>query len=582
MSRAGGQGIGIRRGEKSVEPTPQTLARLAAGAARHASRDAAARARLALETARSTAATAADWVAAATAIKRGGAEAADVRAEETATGPLGTMRLLLITSRCLDQVAREGKPRPRGSGPRFGLTAGDRRLVGIGALPEPGLGDAAIFGGVTAEVRCIDPGGPEAFDRAWRREAATRPAGTGVAVVLGAGNVTGLPVADAIAQIFEHGRSVIVKVHPVHAPLEPVFRRALAPLIEADVLEIVSGGADVAASLVGDPGVTHVHLTGGAGAFDAIVWGRRGPHGPLDRPRLDKPITCELGNVTPWIVVPGHYSAAELRRQADCIAASIVNNTSFNCIATKCIVTCRSWGQREAFLAAVRARLRSVPHRPAWYPGATALWREAAEAVVPAERTAPAEGMLPWVLCTGVDPTRDGTLIDREWFVPVAVEVPLDADDTAGFCHRALELTRRMPGSLAASVTIPRGGGDGDRHAATQLVDHLAYGVVAINTWSALAYAAGSIPWGGFPGATLAEPASGIGWVHDPLLLPLVHNTILTASLTNWLVPAWFPWHRGGDRLAGGVVTMYTALANGRSPLPALVGMLPAAVGQRG
>jgi hypothetical protein len=137
-----------------------------------------------------------------------------------------------------------------------------------------------------------------------------------------------------------------------------------------------------------------------------------------------------------------------------------------------------------------------------------------------------------------------------------------------------------MPGSLAASVTIPGTLGNSESRRAATVVDHLEYGVVAVNTWSALAYAAASIPWGGIPGGTLTDPQSGIGWVHDPLLLPLVHNTILRAPLAAWLVPAWFPWHGGGRRLAQGVVAMYEAVARGGSPLPQLVRMLPAAVGQ--
>jgi hypothetical protein len=559
-----------------VEPyLSQILSRLAAGASRHRDLDAASRARLALETARSTAAAAADWVAVAVDTKHGAIDGG-AAAEETATGPLATLRILLITARCLVEVAREGKPRPCGSGTRFGLSAGGRALVGIDVLPEPGLGDGAIFGGHRAEVRCIDPGGPQAFDRAWREEAGTRPAQGGVALVLGAGNVTGLPVADAIGQIFGYGRAVVLKLHPVHAALEGVLRRALSPLIEADLLDIVAGGNDLAAALVAAPDVSHVHLTGGQVTFDAVVWGGPGPRRPGDRPRLEKPITCELGNVTPWIVLPGRYTAAELRRQADCLAASIINNTSFNCIATKCVITCRSWDQRDEFLAAIASRLAAAPARPAWYPGATALWERFNG--VPA----PADGSLPWRFRTGIDPALEPALVDREWFVPVAVEVPVDADGIDAFCGAAHALVRSMPGSLAVSVTVPRSLSNHEERRAATLVDHLEYGVVAVNTWSALAYAAGSIPWGGFPGATLAEPASGIGWVHDPLLLPLVHNTILRAPLASWLVPAWFPWHAGGRRLASGVVAMYTALARGKSPLPHLAAMLPAAVGQRG
>jgi hypothetical protein len=107
------------------------------------------------------------------------------------------------------------------------------------------------------------------------------------------------------------------------------------------------------------------------------------------------------------------------------------------------------------------------------------------------------------------------------------------------------------------------------------LCEHLEYGVVAINTWSALAYALGSVPWGGYPGATLAEPRSGIGRVHDPLLLPLVHNAILRTPLTGWPLPPWFPWHRHGAALARGVNDMYGQILAGRSGFVPLLRMLP-------
>ncbi|MFO0946572.1 MAG: hypothetical protein U1D30_11575 [Planctomycetota bacterium] len=47
----------------------------------------------------------------------------------------------------------------------------------------------------------------------------------------------------------------------------------------------------------------------------------------------------------------------------------------------------------------------------------------------------------------------------------------------------------------------------------------LRFGTVGINYWSALAYAMMSPPWGGFPGGTLEDPKSGIGWVHNTYML---------------------------------------------------------------
>jgi acyl-CoA reductase-like NAD-dependent aldehyde dehydrogenase len=409
-----------------------------------------------------------------------------------------------------------------------------------------------------------------AFDRAWAREIQTRPTAGGVAVVLGAGNVTGLAAADAISQIFEHGRAVLLKLHPLHGVLEPILREALGPLVAAGVLEIVTGGAEVAKAAVAAPLVTHVHLTGGDGAYDALVWGgprRDRPAGA--RPVLAKPITCELGNVTPWIVVPGRYTRRQLECQADMVAASIVNNTSFNCIATKLVITCREWDQRQAFLDRVQRRLAEQPSRRAWYPGATAVWETLAE------RQAPADGTLPTVFRAGLDLDRDARWTEREWFVPCVGEVALEADSVDAFCSLALELTRRIPGSLAANVTLPAAVDPATRRRQEMLLDHLTYGVVAVNCWSALAYAMTSIPWGGFPGGTLEEPGSGLGMVHDPLLLPLVHNSILRGPLVVWPKPPWFAWHTRGVPLTRGVTAMYARAAAGRATLPALMRLLP-------
>jgi acyl-CoA reductase-like NAD-dependent aldehyde dehydrogenase len=549
-----------------------TLTALADGARRHAARDASARAALAVACAERVAGMADDWARTAVAIKLGGTPAL---AEEIATGPLGTLRLLLLTARAQTEIAKNGLPQPSRP-PRLSHATieGNQRpsdpasLVELDAMPVGTLFDPMIFRGHRATVRCVNPGGLDAFERSWRREAEERPRSGGVAVVLGAGNVTGLAAADVICQIFEHGRAALLKLHPLHAPLEPILGRALEPLVAAGLLAIVTGGAEVAQAAVAAPLVTHVHLTGGQGAFDALVWGGRDPHAAGAEPLLAKPITCELGNVTPWIIVPGRYTPAQLACQADTVAASIANNTSFNCIATKLVITCRAWPQRDEFLALVGRRLASLPARHGWYPGAATAWETIAG------RPAPADGTLPWVFRTGLDIERDRAWVAREWFVPVAAETAIAADDIEAFCTRAGGLVHGLPGSLAASVTIPATLAARDRQRAELFVEHLEYGVVAVNGWSALAYAMGNIPWGGFPGGTLAAPASGIGRVHDPLLLPLVHNTILRTPLVVWPTPPWFPWHAGGAKLARGLVATYASLARGGPGLGPLFGPL--------
>ncbi len=558
------------------------LPRLARGAESWANRPAAQRAAIATQAARSVTAEAAAWTEAAVAIKAtgpGGPQdiSADLRttltAEELATGPIPTQRLLLLTAAANSDTATRSLPavmsspcivhrQPAPVGVPF---AAPTSLVAVDVMPVKPLHDATIFRGHTATVRCANPGSLDTFLRTWQEACQPRPESAGVAVVLGAGNVTGLSAADAICQIFESGRAVLLKLHPVQAPLAAVFERALEPLITAGLLAVVAGGAEVAAAAIAAPEVTHVHLTGGEATFRRLVDGDGS--GPLA-----KPVSCELGNVTPWIVVPGRYSEKALAFQADQIAASIANNSSCNCIATKVVITCRQWEQRERFLGLIQQRLASLPARPAWYPGAVDLWQQATG-------QPPVEGCLPPTLRTSIDRQAEPHWFAREWFVPVAAETAVAADAMEDFCVAASRFTHDLPGSLAASVTLPDGLSTPDRARVELLIEHLRYGVVAVNAWSALGYAVGNVPWGGFPGGTIEKPESGIGFVHNPQQLPLVHNSIVRGPLTVWPTPPWFPWHGKRAKLARGVADMYAAIAGGSKGRWQLAKMLPDVLG---
>lgn len=494
-------------------------------------------------------------------------------AEELATGPIPTLRLLLLTAAAKADIAARGLPsvaaspqlvhrQPASEAVPFAAPAS---LIAVDVMPVKPLHDATIFRGHSATVRCANPGSLDAFLRTWQASCRQQAEPAGVAVVLGAGNVTGLAAADAICQIFEQGRTVLLKLHPVQAPLAPVLEQALQPLIAAGLLAVVVGGAELAMAAIAAPEVTHVHLTGGEPTFRRLVDGDGS--GPLA-----KPVSCELGNVTPWVVVPGRYSEKALAFQADQLAASIANNSSCNCIATKVILTCRQWEQRERFLGLIQQRLASLPARPAWYPGAVDLWQQATG-------QPPTEGCLPPTLRAGIDRQAEPHWFAREWFVPVAVETAVETDSMEDFCVAASRFTHELPGSLAASVTLPDGLATPDRARVELLIEHLRYGVVAVNAWSALGYAVGNVPWGGFPGGTIEKPESGIGFVHNPQQLPLVHNSIVRGPLTVWPTPPWFPWHGKRARLARGVADMYAAIAGGSKGLWQLAKMLPDVLG---
>ncbi len=124
----------------------------------------------------------------------------------------------------------------------------------------------------------------------------------GVALVLGAGNITSIAPLDVLHQLYAENRVVVLKLNPLLDDLAPVLDRIFAPFIRRDLVRIVTGGAPEGTYLAEHPGIAAVHMTGSAATHDAIVFGP-GAVGTARKaagePRLAKPITSELGGVSP-------------------------------------------------------------------------------------------------------------------------------------------------------------------------------------------------------------------------------------------------------------------------------------------
>jgi hypothetical protein len=265
-------------------------------------------------------------------------------------------------------------------------------------------------------------------------------------------------------------------------------------------------------------------------------------------------MTSELGNVTPWIIVPDHYSARELRSQAEGIATSITNNASFNCIATKMLITWRHWAQRVEFLDSLDSILRATPSRLAYYPGAVERFREFAgidSGNLP-------EGHLPWVVRRNVSIEQHPLLFRKESFVCVVGETALEGQEPADFLDRAVEFANdRIMGTLAIGMTVPD---SFRRHQPSRLdaaLRSLRYGTISINQWPGVAFALMSAPWGGYPGATLVDVQSGLGSVHNTYLLDRTEKSIVRSPLCMYPKPVWFSTHRCPDRVTGALCQLY-------------------------
>ncbi|HAM12354.1 MAG TPA: aldehyde dehydrogenase, partial [Microbacterium sp.] len=345
----------------------------------------------------------------------------------------------------------------------------------------------------------------------------------GVGLVLGAGNITSIPVLDVLYELIAHNRVSILKINPTQDPLAPVFGRALAPLISLGLLRIVQGGGEVGAALTEHAGIDHVHITGAARTFETVVFGRTATGKRRARPRLSVPITAELGGVSPIIVVPGKWSDADLRFQAEHVATMRLHNSGHNCVAGQVVILSADWAQRERFLAEVEAAMSRAPQRPVWYPGAQARLAEVADEY-PGARWSSGHTRAVIEVGTDADPTP---MEATEYFVPALGVVTLPGNGQE-FLDAAVEYANaRLTGTLGANLLIDPDTeaalGDGFEHA----VAELRYGTVAINTWTGVAFGIPTMPWGAYPGGTLEDVQSGIGVVHNALLLDDVERGVM-------------------------------------------------------
>ena len=472
--------------------------------------------------------------------------------EDWGSGVVATLRNVTLLAATLRDIRDTGRPVP----PSIRLGDAGRTVVDV--FPTAAF-DRLLFPGFTAEVWLAEGIDPEtARDRMGRIYHEGHRSEPQVALVLGAGNVSSIGPMDALHQLFVEDRVVVLKMNPVNEHLTTHLERALQPLVRGGWLAIVTGGPDVGAAFTAHAGVDTVHLTGSDRTYETIVFGP-GDDGARRRaagtPLLTKPVTAELGNVTPVIVVPGPWSPSDLAYHGDNIASMLVQNAGFNCIAARVIVQHAAWSRRDALNDAIRDSLRRADEREAYYPGARTRWEAFTAAHPEAEWFGSAEdGRVPFTFIPGLDASRgDDIAFTTEAFCGVFGEVALDVprsvpdflDAAVTFCNEQLW------GTLSASILVhPRTLADpASRAALDRAVAQLRYGSVVINHWSAAPYAMVSPPWGAAPGSTPTDIQSGLGTVHNTYLLEDVAKTVVRGPFRSVIKPPWFHTHRTLNRL---------------------------------
>ena len=503
-----------------------------------------------------------EWVDAATRIKELD-PASPLVGEEWISGPyallsgIGALRASIVA---LDNG------RSPVDGFQIHSAPGDRTAVRV--LPH-GIFDRLLLNGFTADV-WTQPGVTADDTRRAAGLAQRTPADSGgVGLVLGAGNIFSIAPLDTLYEIIAHNRVVLLKLNPITDPLLPVLEKIFARFLELGFLRIVTGGTDVGAAAVDHPGIDHVHITGSVKSHDAIVFGP-GDDGRKRQatcePLLAKPITSELGGVSPTIVMPGRWSRRDLKFQAEHVVTQKLHNNGYNCVASQVLVVSEDWPQKDAFLDELRRAYAKAPRRPAYYPGSRDRC-DAARASHPG-----AEVIGDRVLLASLPPVGDDAF-GEEYFGPVLGIVEL-AGTGQDFLERAIAFANdELAGTLGANLiahprTLRQLGAGLDR-----AITDLRYGTVAINAWTGVGYLTARATWGAFPGHAVDDAQSGIGVVHNGLLLANTERTVvrgpfrpfprsvLTGVLAISPRPPWFVTNRAAG-VTGRRLTRFVARPN--------------------
>jgi acyl-CoA reductase-like NAD-dependent aldehyde dehydrogenase len=467
-------------------------------------------------------------------------------AEEWIAHPFITLVHLRLWVSALRSIERSGTT-PIG---QVGRTVDDRPLVKV--FPS-NLVDATLFPRVHGEVHLQAGASADERARFYRQ-----PDHEGrVVLVLGGGNVNSIPPLDVATKMLNEGKVCLLKMNPVNAYLGPLIEEAFAEAIRHNFLAVVYGGAEEGAHLAYHPGVDEVLITGSDRTHDLLVWGPPGPEREArqaaNRPLLNKPMTAELGNISPVIVVPGPYSDRQLAWQAQNIGGGVTNNASFNCNANKMLITARGWDGRPRLMDALTRVFEHTPVRAAYYPGAQERYR-----LLTAGRKdvrtigAARDGTLAWTLLTDLD-SDDATekAFRMEPFCSILSETAVDSAGTLEFLDRAVHVANeRLWGTLSATVVIHPSTlrEPGVAEALERAIVQLRYGTVGINIWGAYGYALGT-PWGGHPTSTTTDIQSGHGFVHNVAMLEGVEKTVVRHPLTVFPKPPHFPSHRTAARV---------------------------------
>ncbi len=497
------------------------------------------------------------WVAAASAAK--GITGTPLEGEEWISGPWAVLYAINRYIDTLRVIARTGSPHVD---PARLRTRTDGQLV-VDVFPAT-LSERLLLSGIRAEVwmqHGITAESLPATAGLWYRESVHRPR---VALVLGAGNISSIAPLDVLYKLVADGATCMLKMNPVNDYLGPVFQDALKPLCDEGFVRFAYGGADVGKYLSSHAGIDEIHITGSDKTHDAIVFGD-GPDAAQrklrNEPLLTKHITSELGNVSPTIVVPGDWSDADFRFQAENIATQKLHNAGFNCIASQVLIAPSQWDGTPKLLAHIEDVFAELRDRPAYYPGAAGRHaRQSAHRERIAHFGHSGDGFLSRTVLHVRSDDAD-TAFREEAFGSVLAVTSIPGDTQAYLSDAVAFANESLWGTLGANIIVHPATMREHAAALDTAIAALRYGCIGVNAWTGVGYFVAETPWGAFPGHTPDNIQSGIGVVHNSHLFSRAEKSVVYAAFApfprsfrgygNSLMPKppWFVTNKAAARI---------------------------------
>jgi hypothetical protein len=480
-----------------------------------------------------------------------------LESEDWAGGPYAILRYARMLDLTLSGLESRGRPP---------ISDGTARTMGSGRLAvrvfPSGLFDRFLYAGFSGEVRMREGVTGENLDQSMARFYRMKPGTGSVTLVLAAGNVAGIGPLDTLTRLYVDGSACLLKLNPVNEYLSPYIEAIFGELIRDGFVRIIRGGAEEGKYLCSHPGIDAIHITGSHLTHNAIVFGV-GEEGVrrriLCQRQVTKPITSELGNVSPVIVVPGPWSRSDLKFHADNIAAQMVNNCGFNCCAAKVLILPQGWEAGRLLMEELKAILAAIPQRFSYYPGAEERYERfvgrAAKYDTSGERS---PGILPWTIIPDLPANETGSLFfAEESFCGLMAQTSLPCSDPADYLRQAVDFCNNtLWGTLSACILVHP---ETEKELAGEMEKALAglrYGSIGINHWPVLSFVLGTTTWGAYPGHSLQDIQSGIGVVHNSLMFDEPEKTIIRGPFRTWPAPPWFASSRNSHQVFRRLVKM--------------------------